>query len=139
MKLKQASVVVFTNPEDDTKYLAICRRNDNTKWGFPGGKIDPGESSVETASREIGEELGVLIETEDLDPLHTGPDTADFWTTTYWFGPLDRTIDRLVLEPGFEVKWMTEEELVNPMISPYALYNRDALNALRKMKHLASK
>ena len=35
-------------------------------WGLPGGKIDFGERSEDTARREIEEELGIVIEEEGL-------------------------------------------------------------------------
>ena len=44
------------------RYL-VGRRPDDKRhgglWEFPGGKVDPGESWLEAAHRELGEELGM--------------------------------------------------------------------------------
>lgn len=46
----------------DGRYL-VGRRPDEKRygglWEFPGGKVDPGESWLEAARRELGEELGM--------------------------------------------------------------------------------
>ncbi len=39
-------------------------RNHAGQWAFPGGRLDPGETPVETALREMEEEVGVRLGTE---------------------------------------------------------------------------
>ena len=45
------------------------------KWEFPGGKIEPGESSTEAVRRECMEETGLIVDAGPLwqTVLHTYP------------------------------------------------------------------
>lgn len=52
------------------KYL-IAKREDNGDWEFPGGKQHTDESLMETAEREIQEELGLKIESKKTAENHS--------------------------------------------------------------------
>lgn len=49
--------------------VGVSRRNNHDDWGLPGGKRDPGESSRQTAARELLEETGIRVRAEDLVPV----------------------------------------------------------------------
>ena len=59
-----AAAVVWRGPR-----LLIARRPEDGLlgglWEFPGGKVEPGETPAEAASREVSEELGVSVEVLD--------------------------------------------------------------------------
>ncbi|MEC7761716.1 MAG: NUDIX hydrolase [Pseudomonadota bacterium] len=48
----------------DNQVLLVRRANppDAGRWGFPGGKIDQGETLFDAATRELAEETGVAAE-----------------------------------------------------------------------------
>lgn len=58
---KVAAVVI---PNNDCNEYLIAKREDNGDWEFPGGKQHTDETLLETAEREIREELGLNIEAE---------------------------------------------------------------------------
>ncbi|MEK7167802.1 MAG: NUDIX domain-containing protein [Patescibacteria group bacterium] len=55
---KAAGFIVFRNhPKSGLQYLVLYHRGNY--WNFPKGGVEPGESELETALRELKEETGV--------------------------------------------------------------------------------
>ena len=55
------TVAVLAVTRRGDRLLLAQRRNppDALKWGFPGGRVEPGETVAEAAQRELAEETGV--------------------------------------------------------------------------------
>lgn len=62
------SAVVFRDPQG--RVLTV-RKSGTDKFMFPGGKLEPGESAVDAAVREVGEELAIQVRAADLRPVGT--------------------------------------------------------------------
>lgn len=58
---------------DDQGRLLLARRRDNTLWTIPGGAMEPGETIVDTAVREVEEETGVRVEVTGLVGIYSSP------------------------------------------------------------------
>ena len=59
--------------------ILLQQRNEQKKrWGLPGGLMEPGESTEETAVRESFEETGLTLRNLTLFKLYSG---EDFFTT----------------------------------------------------------
>lgn len=74
---------------DNEGRLLLQKRGDGDLWGIPGGEIDPGESPADAVVREVWEEMGVLVEPEQLAAVFGGPD----WTHSYPNGDRESAID----------------------------------------------
>jgi 8-oxo-dGTP diphosphatase len=61
----RVAVVVF---QRDGAVLLVRKRG-TTRFMFPGGKLEAGESAVDCCLREIREELGLELEPAGLEPL----------------------------------------------------------------------
>jgi len=57
-------VVVFR--ETPVKSFLLMKHAD--RWDFPKGKVDPGETELECALRELQEETGICEQHIDIDP-----------------------------------------------------------------------
>jgi len=58
IKEKSAGLIIFRrHPQEGIQYLILYHRG--TYWNFPKGKMEAGESEMETALRETAEEVGL--------------------------------------------------------------------------------
>lgn len=95
-------LVVVPTPEGEAAVLLTVRARGLSRHGgqfaCPGGRVDPGESAVETALRELQEELGLELGAEAvLGLLDDYPTRSGFRITPV---VLWGTADELRLDPG---------------------------------------
>ena len=112
--------------EKDGKYLGVARRDDHSAFGLPGGKVDPGETHVESAVRELQEETGLKVSPQDLKVVfeRTCDGDTPYDSTTYsaskWAGEPTRG------DAG-PVRWVTRAELE---AGPFGKYNKKLFNKI---------
>jgi ADP-ribose pyrophosphatase YjhB (NUDIX family) len=61
--------------------VLLQRRDDNGRWGLPGGGVDPGESVRTAIIREVREETGLDVEPVRLIGVYSDP--ANHQVITY--------------------------------------------------------
>jgi 8-oxo-dGTP diphosphatase len=66
--------VVAIVTDDRGRFLAVSRKDDHADLGFPGGKIEAGESPEEALVRELYEEAGLLVSRRLLRSTFIHPD-----------------------------------------------------------------
>ena len=82
-------------------------------WELPGGKVDPGESTVQALHREVAEELGVEVALGDVVP---GPLDGGRWPLG---GAYAMTVHLAVVTSGVPapvedhdaLRWLARDEL----------------------------
>lgn len=94
--------------QQDGNLLSVSRKDDVTDKGFPGGKIDPGETEFEALVREVREETDVRI--LEAEPLTTIEDDSGYlvsaFRVTSWAGE-PRSVEAGVVE------WLEPTDLVS--------------------------
>jgi 8-oxo-dGTP pyrophosphatase MutT (NUDIX family) len=66
VKERSAGAVVFAGMPGGPEYLLL--RYGAGNWGFPKGHVEPGETDVQAAQREVEEETGIPIAAQRLLP-----------------------------------------------------------------------
>lgn len=109
---KGAMVLLF----NQGKILSVSRKDDHTKKGLVGGKVDEGETFLQAAIREAKEETG--LDVFGLIPIFSRID-GEFFCVVYigqWKGEIHKTSDK---ETGI-VEWVDWDEL---KAGPFGSYN----------------
>ncbi|MZQ85617.1 NUDIX domain-containing protein [Paenibacillus sp. 5J-6] len=95
------AVVIIT--DDDNKILLQKRRHHPVgRYGLPGGLMELGESTIETAQREVYEETGLKVSNLTLIDVFSGkdhfikaPNGDEFYVvvTAYWTKEFSGTLE----------------------------------------------
>ena len=92
---------------DDGQVLAVSRKDDPSAFGMPGGKVDPGETAMQAAARELQEETGLTA--KKLHKVFVRKEDDGFTCTTF------------ACEPEGQIN--TEESGVIRWVHPQVLFN----------------
>lgn len=107
--------VVIINENDEIllqKRSRFKRANPN-KWGICGGKVDLGETPLDAGVRETLEEIGILLNKEELKFLSMDTNEKSHFTVYYVRKNVDVNECKLQEEELEEVKYFKIEELKN--------------------------
>jgi 8-oxo-dGTP pyrophosphatase MutT (NUDIX family) len=115
-------------------YLAVTRPNSNKQWGLVGGKVDPGETTLQAIIRETKEEVGLILDSSLLVESFTQvcPSEVDYLTTTFVYPDMNvGELNNIKTEAGLFFSLITEESLCDIRLSPFADYNRQLFESLK--------
>jgi 8-oxo-(d)GTP phosphatase len=112
MTIYAAGVVCWR--ERESVEILLVHREKYNDWGFPKGKLDPGELLPETAVREVAEEAGIRIKLgRKLDVIHYQVGDQDK-EVHYWASKVkDKAANKQKFVPNEEiakVQWVTAKK-----------------------------
>ena len=123
MKRQIVCLIALINAKNE---VLISLRNENKEyngfWEYPGGKVEKDESLYDTLSREVSEELGIVLEENCSAPLAFSTDKKLnmetlllLFTSRKWLGhPEERENQSL--------KWVRSNDLNNFKMPPANLF-----------------
>jgi 8-oxo-dGTP pyrophosphatase MutT (NUDIX family) len=102
--------------------LRSAKETDPSLWGIPAGKVERGETDLETVVREVFEETGIRLEETELNNIGHLPIEYDTFV-------VDFPMFHMVFKEQPEVKLTPREHIDLQWISP-----KDALELPNLMK-----
>ena len=104
-------VIINENNEILLQKRSKFKKINPSKWGICGGKVDLGETPLDAGIRETLEEIGVLLNKEELKFLSTDIKEKAHFTVYYVRKNVDINECKLQKEELEEVKYFKIEEL----------------------------
>lgn len=104
-------VIINENDEILLQKRSRFKRANPSKWGICGGKVDLGETPLEAGIRETLEEIGILLNKEELKFLSMDANEKSHFTVYYVRKNVDLKECKLQEEELEEVKYFRIEEL----------------------------
>ncbi len=135
-EVKSCGVIIFRR--DPLSFLLMRHP---TRWDLPKGHVDPGESDLECALRELVEETAIKADDIDLDETflfehhyqvrdRDSPDRISDKTLLIYLGWLQQDVDIVVTEhEGYEwFPWnpphSIQETTIDPLLTQVAAHLR---------------
>lgn len=105
--VKQAGAIAIRDRDGRVETLIVRARKDPTKWIFPKGHIERGESAAEAAGRELEEEAGVkgwIVHPVGMSVFTSGDEQVE---VTYY---LARFVKAVPQSESRECRWLPIDE-----------------------------
>lgn len=106
-------IIINENDEILLQKRSRYKRANPSKWGICGGKVDLGETPLDAGVRETLEEIGILLNKEELKFLSMDTNEKLHFTVYYVRKNVDVNECKLQEEELEEVKYFKIEELQN--------------------------
>lgn len=109
--IKVVAAIICDDMKEKNKIFATARGYGELKggWEFPGGKVEPGETSQQALIREIIEELDTKIKVGELiDTVEYDYPTFHLSMDCFW---AEVKAGHLELKEAEAAKWLTKDRL----------------------------
>ena len=109
--IKVVAAIICDDMKEKNKIFATARGYGDLKggWEFPGGKVEPGETSQQALIREIIEELDTKIKVGELiDTVEYDYPTFHLSMDCFW---AEVKAGHLELKEAEAAKWLTKDQL----------------------------
>lgn len=109
--VKVVAAIICDDMKEKNKIFATARGYGELKggWEFPGGKVEPGETSQQALIREIIEELDTKIKVGELiDTVEYDYPTFHLSMDCFW---AEVKAGHLELKEAEAAKWLTKNQL----------------------------
>lgn len=112
---KSCGAIIFTELNNKIKYLVVKHNEEyGGHWDFPKGHVEAGETEIETACREIYEEVGLKVDFIKgyRKKIHYFPKKFIFKTVVYFLANTRAMNVSYILPELTDHKWLTIEQAV---------------------------